>query len=158
MMRSPAKQKCCHSQERWLNGLNGGHQSLSEIESTWYTAGANIAETLLPLSCCRLFLSFLSSSCSKNAHELMVSSTELRDLVINLCWLNRGLVTCDGQADHLVGGHLVSTLSGTVSCLSVEHGMLQQAKLLCSVCWWVLPGEGLGQQLSMHALPASIAT
>lgn len=52
----------------------------------------------------------------------MVGSTELGDLVINLCWLNRGLITRDGQADHLVGGHLASTLSGTVLCPSVEHG------------------------------------
>lgn len=27
----------------------------------------------------------------------MVGSTELGDPEISLCWLNRGLVTCDGQ-------------------------------------------------------------
>lgn len=63
----------------------------------------------------------------------MVGSAELGDLGISLCWLNTGLVTCDGQVDHLVGGHPAFTLSGTVLCLSVEHGMLQQAKLLSFV-------------------------
>lgn len=63
----------------------------------------------------------------------MISSTELGDLGISLCWLNRGLASCDGQADNLVGGHLASTLLGIVLCLSVEPGMLQQAKLLCFV-------------------------
>lgn len=33
------KAKCCNSQESWLNG---GHQSLSEIENTWCTAGPNV--------------------------------------------------------------------------------------------------------------------
>lgn len=107
LMRSPAEQKCWSSQESWLNG---GHQSLSEIESTWYTAGPNVVEHCCLFPAAGFFLRSLNSSCSKNTRQLMVGSTGLGDLVINLCWLNRGLVICDGQADHLVGSHLQSTL------------------------------------------------
>lgn len=63
----------------------------------------------------------------------MVVSTDVGDPVIPLYWLNRGLLTCDGQGDHLVGGLLAFTLSQCGLCLSVEYGMLQQAKLLCFV-------------------------
>lgn len=72
--------------------------------------------TLL-LSCCRFFLSSLNSSCSKSTHRLTVGSTDLGDPVIHLYWLNRGLVTCDGQGDHLVGGLLAFTLSQCCACL-----------------------------------------
>lgn len=85
----------------------------------------------------------------------MISSTELGDLGISLCWLNRGLASCDGQADNLVGGHLASTLLGTVCACLWSLGCcskLNSCALSPDGCYL---GMGWGSSFSqcMHWLP-----